>query len=152
MNAENEGKVFLFRYGKKIFEKIESKMNPEFKDETPINPFDFWSGADFKLKIRKVEGYANYDKSEFAESKPLFDGDDGKLEEIWKQQHSLQGILAPENFKSYQELEARFNTVIAHDSGGEFVGTIEESTGDPIASTDAPEDTTLDYFKKLAEQ
>ena len=77
---------------------------------------------------------------------------DGKLEEIWKQQHSLQGILAPENFKSYQELEARFNTVIAHDAGGEFVGTIEESTGDPIASTDAPEDTTLDYFKKLAEQ
>jgi hypothetical protein len=152
MNAENEGKVFLFRYGKKIFEKIESKMNPEFKDETPINPFDFWSGADFKLKIRKVEGYANYDKSEFAESKPLFDGDDAKLEEIWKQQHSLQGILAPENFKSYQELEARFNTVIAHDAGGEFVGTIEESTGDPIASTDAPEDSTLDYFKKLAEQ
>jgi hypothetical protein len=127
-------------------------MNPEFKDETPINPFDFWSGADFKLKIRKVEGYANYDKSEFAESKPLFDGDDAKLEEIWKQQHSLQGILAPENFKSYQELEARFNTVIAHDAGGEFVGTIEESTGDPIASTDAPEDSTLDYFKKLAEQ
>ena len=152
MNADNEGKVFLFRYGKKIFEKIESKMNPEFKDETPINPFDFWSGADFKLKIRKVEGYANYDKSEFAESKPLFDGDDGKLEETWKQQHSLQGILAPENFKSYQELEARFNTVIAHDAGGEFTGTIEESTSDSIASTDAPEDSTLDYFKKLAEQ
>ena len=152
MNAENEGKVFLFRYGKKIFEKIESKMNPEFKDETPINPFDFWSGADFKLKIRKVEGYANYDKSEFAESKPLFDGDDAKLEETWKTQHSLQGILAPENFKSYQELESRFNTVVAHDVGSEFTGTIEESTGDPIASTDAPEDSTLDYFKKLAEQ
>ena len=152
MNAENEGKVFLFRYGKKIFEKIESKMKPEFKDETPINPFDFWSGADFKLKIRKVEGYANYDKSEFAESKPLFDGDDAKLEETWKTQHSLQGILAPENFKSYQELEARFNTVVAHDVGSEFTGTIEESTGDPIASTDAQEDSTLDYFKKLAEQ
>lgn len=152
MNAENEGKVFLFRYGKKIFEKIESKMNPEFKDETPINPFDFWSGADFKLKIRKVEGYANYDKSEFAESKPLFDGDDAKLEETWKTQHSLQGILAPENFKSYQELESRFNTVVAHDVGSEFTGTIEESTSDSIASTDAPEDSTLDYFKKLAEQ
>ena len=152
MNAENEGKVFLFRYGKKIFEKIESVMNPEFKDETPINPFDFWAGADFKLKIRKVEGYANYDKSEFAAPTPLLDGDDGKLEELWKTQHSLQGILAPENFKSYQELESRFNTVIAHDAGGEFVGTIEESTSDPIASVDAPEDTTLDYFKKLAEQ
>ena len=152
MNAENEGKVFLFRYGKKIFEKIESVMNPEFKDETPINPFDFWAGADFKLKIRKVDGYANYDKSEFATPTPLLDGDDGKLEELWKTQHSLQGILAPENFKSYQELEARFNTVIAHDAGGEFVGTIEESTGDSIASVDAPEDSTLDYFKKLAEQ
>ncbi len=152
MNAENEGKVFLFRYGKKIFEKIESVMNPEFKDETPINPFDFWAGANFKLKIRKVDGYANYDKSEFAAPTPLLDGDDGKLEELWKTQHSLQGILAPENFKSYQELESRFNTVIAHDAGGEFVGTIEESTSDPIASVDAPEDTTLDYFKKLAEQ
>jgi hypothetical protein len=152
MNAENEGKVFLFRYGKKIFEKIESVMNPEFKDETPINPFDFWAVANFKLKIRKVDGYANYDKSEFAAPTPLLDGDDGKLEELWKTQHSLQGILAPENFKSYQELESRFNTVIAHDAGGEFVGTIEESTSDPIASVDAPEDTTLDYFKKLAEQ
>jgi hypothetical protein len=152
MNAENEGKVFLFRYGKKIFEKIESVMNPEFKDETPINPFDFWAGANFKLKIRKVDGYANYDKSEFAAPTQLLDGDDGKLEELWKTQHSLQGILAPENFKSYQELESRFNTVIAHDAGGEFVGTIEESTSDPIASVDAPEDTTLDYFKKLAEQ
>jgi hypothetical protein len=151
-NAQNEGKVFLFRYGKKIFEKIESVMNPEFKDEEPMNPFDFWSGANFKLKIRQVEGYANYDKSEFASPSPLFDGDDAKLEDVWKQQHSLQGILAPENFKSYQELESRFNTVIAHDAGGEFVGTIEESTSDPIASVDAPEDTTLDYFKKLAEQ
>jgi len=152
MNAENEGKVFLFRYGKKIFEKIESVMNPEFKDETPINPFDFWAGANFKLKIRKVDGYANYDKSEFAAPTPLLDGNDGKLEELWKTQYSLQDILAPENFKSYQELEARFNTVIAHDNSGEFVGTIEESTDDPIASVDAPEDTTLDYFKKLAEQ
>jgi hypothetical protein len=154
MNAENEGKVFLFRYGKKIFEKIESVMNPEFKDETPINPFDFWAGADFKLKIRKVDGYANYDKSEFATPTPLLDGDDGKLEELWKTQHSLQGILAPENFKSYQELEARFNTVVAN-SGSDYSETIEESASDPIASVDAAESTsedTLEYFKKLAEQ
>ena len=154
MNAENEGKVFLFRYGKKIFEKIESKMNPEFKDETPINPFDFWSGADFKLKIRKVEGYANYDKSEFAESKPLFDGDDAKLEEVWKQQHSLQGILAPENFKSYQELEARFNTVTASGTTSDYNETIEESSADPVASpaAESTSEDTLEYFKKLAEQ
>ena len=154
-NAENEGKVFLFRYGKKIFEKIESVMNPEFKDEEPMNPFDFWSGANFKLKIRQVDGFANYDKSEFASPSPLYDGDDAKLESVWKQQHSLQGVLAPENFKSYQELEARFNTVIAHDAGGEFAGTIEESTNDPVASVDAAESTseeTLEYFKKLAEQ
>ena len=154
-NAENEGKVFLFRYGKKIFEKIESVMNPEFKDEEPMNPFDFWSGANFKLKIRQVDGFANYDKSEFASPSPLYDGDDAKLENVWKQQHSLQGVLAPENFKSYQELEARFNTVIARDTGGDFVETIEESTSDPIASVDAAESTsedTLEYFKKLAEQ
>ena len=154
-NAENEGKVFLFRYGKKIFEKIESVMNPEFKDEEPMNPFDFWSGANFKLKIRQVDGFANYDKSEFASPSPLYDGEDAKLENVWKQQHSLQGVLAPENFKSYQELEARFNTVIARDTGGDFVETIEESTSDPIASVDAAESTsedTLEYFKKLAEQ
>ena len=154
-NAENEGKVFLFRYGKKIFEKIESVMNPEFKDEEPMNPFDFWSGANFKLKIRQVDGFANYDKSEFASPSPLYDGEDAKLENVWKQQHSLQGVLASENFKSYQELEARFNTVIARETDGDFVETIEESTSDPTASVDAAESTsedTLEYFKKLAEQ
>jgi hypothetical protein len=153
-NAQNEGKVFLFRYGKKIFEKIESVMNPEFKDEEPMNPFDFWSGANFKLKIRQVEGYANYDKSEFASPSPLFDGDDAKLEDVWKQQHSLQGILAPENFKSYQELEARFKTVTASGTGSDYNETIEESSADPVAN-DAAESTsedTLEYFKKLAEQ
>ena len=154
-NAENEGKVFLFRYGKKIFEKIESVMNPEFKDEEPMNPFDFWSGANFKLKNSISLSLPSNSKSEFAAPSPLFDGEDAKLENIWQQQYSLQSILAPENFKSYQELEARFNTVIAHDAGGEFVGTIVESTNDPVASVDAAESTseeTLEYFKKLAEQ
>jgi hypothetical protein len=150
-NAENEGKVFLFRYGKKIFEKITSVMNPEFKDETPLNPFDFWTGANFKIKIRQVEGYANYDKSEFADPTPLYDGDDEKCEDVWNQQHSLKEFVSPENFKSYQELEARFNTVVARDAGGEFVGTIEESTDDPVASGDKGDDS-LEYFKKLAEQ
>jgi len=153
-NAQNEGKVFLFRYGKKIFEKIESVMNPEFKDEEPMNPFDFWSGANFKLKIRQVEGYANYDKSEFASPSPLFDGDDAKLEDVWKQQHSLQGILAPENFKSYQELEARFNTVTASGTTSDYNETIEESSADPVASpaAESTSEDTLEYFKKLAEQ
>ena len=153
-NAQNEGKVFLFRYGKKIFEKIESVMNPEFKDEEPMNPFDFWSGANFKLKIRQVEGYANYDKSEFASPSPLFDGDDAKLEDVWKQQHSLQGLLAPENFKSYQELEARFNTVTASGTTSDYNETIEESSVDPVASpaAESTSEDTLEYFKKLAEQ
>ena len=90
-NAENEGKLFLFRYGKKIFEKISSVLNPEFKDETPLNPFDFSEGANFKIKIRQVDGYANYDKSEFASQSKL--GDDVKCETIWKKQHNLQPLL-----------------------------------------------------------
>ena len=149
-NAENEGKVFLFRYGKKIFEKITSVMNPEFKDETPLNPFDFWTGVNFKIKIRQVEGYANYDKSEFAEPSALYDGDDKKCEEVWNQQHSLKEFVSPDNFKSYQELEARFNTVIAK-QGDEFAGTIEESTDEPVTAGDKGDDS-LEYFKKLAEQ
>jgi hypothetical protein len=143
----------LFRYGKKIFEKITGVMNPEFKDETPLNPFDFWEGADFKIKIRQVDGYVNYDKSEFASPTKLHDGDDAKCEEVWKQQYKLQELVSSDNFKSYQELEARFHTVIAH-QGDEFVGSIEESTGDPVASVDTPETDSdnLEYFKKLAEQ
>jgi len=147
-NAENEGKVFLFRYGKKIFEKITSVMNPEFKDDTPLNPFDFWEGANFKIKIRQVDGYANYDKSEFASQSKL--GDDAECEAIWKQQYALQELVSADNFKSYQELEARFNTVIAHmGSDSDFIETIEENTDEPVEKSN---DDSLDYFKKLAEQ
>ena len=144
-NAGNEGKVFLFRYGKKIFEKITSVMNPEFKDESPLNPFDFWEGANFKMKMRQVDGFANYDKSEFASVTPLCDGKDADLEEVWKQQHSLQDLVDPESFKSYQELEARFNTVVG---GGSEFGTIEESNNEETVTTS---DSSLDYFKKLAD-
>jgi len=156
-NPQNEGKVFLFRYGKKIFEKITGVMNHEFKDETPLNPFDLWEGANFKIKMRQLDGFPNYDKSEFTESCPLA-GDEKKLEEIWKQQYSLNEIVEEKNFKNYAELEARFNTVIARsdqyknaDGTGEFVGTIEESTDDAVATGEKTDDT-LDYFKKLAEQ
>ena len=156
-NPQNEGKVMLFRYGKKIFEKITGVMNPEFADETPLNPFDLWEGANFKIKMRQVDGFPNYDKSEFTDSCPLA-GDEKKLEEVWKQQYSLNEIVEEKNFKNYAELEARFNTVIARsdqyknaDGTGEFVGTIEESTDDPVASGEKTDDT-LDYFKKLAEQ
>ena len=144
-NAGNEGKVFLFRYGKKIFEKITGVMNPEFKDETPLNPFDFYEGANFKMKMRQVDGFANYDKSEFASVTPLCDGKDADLEEVWKQQHSLQELVDPESFKSYQELEARFNTVV----GGSSFETIEESNTEETVTTSS--DNSLDYFKKLAD-
>ena len=102
-HPENEGKVFLFRYGKKIFDKLMAAMQPEFEDETPINPFDFWEGANFKLKIRKVDGYWNYDASSFENVSALKDNDDD-LNAIWKTQYSLQEFLAPTNFKSYDEL------------------------------------------------
>ncbi len=149
-NKENEGKVFLFRYGKKIFEKITGVMNPEFKDETPLNPFDFWEGANFKIKIRQVDGYVNYDKSEFADQSKLFDGDDEKCEVIWNQQHSLQDLVSADNFKSYQELEARFNTVVG--SGSNFEESIESEDAVEPAVKESSNDDSLDYFKKLAEQ
>jgi hypothetical protein len=110
-NPQNEGKVFLFKYGKKIFDKILNAMQPEFEDEDPINPFDFWAGANFRLKIRKVEGYWNYDKSEFDSQGTLFDDDDA-MEAIWKKEYSLSAIIAPDQFKSYEELEKRMNYVL----------------------------------------
>jgi hypothetical protein len=110
-NPQNEGKVFLFKFGKKIFDKILNAMQPEFEDEEPINPFDFWNGANFKLKIRKVEGYWNYDKSEFDSPSPLLDDDDA-LEALWKKEYSLSALVAPDQFKSYEELEKRLNAVL----------------------------------------
>ena len=111
-NPENEGKVFLYKFGKKIFDKCNEAMQPAFEDETPINPFDFYTGADFKLKIRKVEGYRNYDKSEFDSQSEFLDGDDDELETVWNKQHSLQEFVAPDQFKSYAELETRLVRVL----------------------------------------
>jgi gp32 DNA binding protein like len=110
-NPENEGTIRLFRYGKKIMEKITQAMNPQFEDEKPIDPFDFWSGANFKLKIRKVDGYQNYDLSEFDSAAPLFDDDD-KMEQIWKGEHSLLEVVDPKNFKSYDELKTKLDRVL----------------------------------------
>jgi len=115
---ENEGKVFLWKYGKKIFDKINDKMNPQFDDETPINPFDFWEGANFRLRIRQVEGYRNYDKSEFDEPS-LVSEDDAVLEKIWNQQHSLKEFIDPKNFKSYEELESKFIRVMGMGAQGQ---------------------------------
>jgi len=111
LHPENEGKVFLFKYGKKIFDKILSAMQPEFDDEDPINPFDFWEGANFKLKIVKKDGYWNYDNSEFARPTALLD-DDEALEAIYNKLYSLSAITAPDQFKTYEELEKRLNMVL----------------------------------------
>jgi hypothetical protein len=162
-HPENECKVFLFRYGKKIFDKITAAMSPEFEDEKEINPFDFWEGANFKLKIRKVDGYWNYDKSEFEDTSVFFD-DDAEIDKVWKAQHSLAEYSAPTNFKSYDELKTRLDAVL---SGTVKVGNVADTMDDaPIASPkiDAPkpsstrvetpvveEDDTLAYFEKLAE-
>ena len=110
-NPANDGNVFLFKFGKKIFDKIMAAMQPEFEDETPINPFDFWQGANFKLKIRKVDGYWNYDKSEFDSPSALLDDDDA-LEALWKTQHSLAARTAADQFKTYEQLQTRLDYVL----------------------------------------
>ena len=110
-NPDNEGKVFLYEYGKKIYDKINDAMFPQYEDEEAMNPFDMWEGANFRLKIRMFEGYPNYDKSEFDSSEPLLDDDD-KMEEIFNQQHSLQELLDEKNFKSYAELKTKLYRVL----------------------------------------
>lgn len=117
-----EGQVRLFKFGKKIFDKLSEAMNPEFADETAVNPFDLWEGANFKLKIRNVEGYRNYDKSEFAAPSALFDGDDDKLEKLWQSEYSLKEFTDKKNFKSYEQLKARMNKALG------FEGVTEGKT------------------------
>ena len=174
-NPQNEGKVFLYQFGKKIFDKINDVMNPQFEDETPVNPFDFWEGANFKLKIRNVEGYRNYDKSEFESPSTLGDFEDGELEAIWKQEQSLAEFIAPENFKSYEELQAKLNKVLGLDgakpvpkgraadeeelnetvevrqSASASVGKVaSQPTADEIPWGDTEEDDSLSFFEGLA--
>jgi hypothetical protein len=154
-NPSNEGQIKLFKFGKKIFDKITEAMNPEFADETPVNPFDMWEGANFKLKIRNVEGYRNYDKSEFADSSPLFEGDDAKLEELWKKEFSLKEFTLKSQFKPYEQLKSRLDKVLGFD--GEVVRTKAESADispfkdDEVVLKSGVEDEDLDYFKSLAE-
>ena len=117
-NPQNEGKIFLFKFGKKIFDKVQEAMNPEFQDEEKVNPFDYWGGANFKLKVRKVSGFVNYDKSEFESPSALYDGDDERLERLWKSQYLLGEFSDPKNFKSYDELKARLDEVLLGDERG----------------------------------
>jgi len=159
-NKENEGQVKLFKFGKKIFDKITEAMNPEFADETPINPFDLWEGANFKLKIRNVEGYRNYDKSEFAEKSALYDGDDEKLEALWKSEFGLKEFLERKNFKSYDQLKQRLDKALGFDGAvatpktkaTDSVATLKDDTDTSILDKSVADDDELDYFKNLAEQ
>jgi len=158
LHPENEGRVFLFKYGKKIFDKVLEAMQPEFDDETPINPFDFWQGANFKLKIVKKDGFWNYDKSEFDKVAPLLDDDDA-LEALWKKQYSLSAITAPDQFKSYEDLERRLKTVLGQKPVqaprlDEEVVSEEDQVpvaAAPVASASSEEDDALSYFQKLAD-
>lgn len=171
-NPDNEGKVFLYSYGKKIFDKLNDLMRPQFEDETPVNPFDFWGGANFKLKYRTVDGYGNYDKSEFDSPSPLSD-DDSKMESIYKQCHSLEEFVAPSAFKTYDQLKDRLDKVLGVTSP---VGTAEtrdmyednsssqesmftkptfkESPTPELksVSNDDDDDDSISYFERLANE
>ena len=138
-NPENEGRVFLYRYGKKIFDKLNAAMHPEFEDEKPLNPFDLWEGANFKLKIRKVEGYQNYDKSEFDTPGSLL-ADDDALEGVWNKEHPLQPFLARSEFKTYDQLKARFYKVLGLDG----------STPKPTTTADDDEASAPSYKARAA--
>ena len=178
-NPQNEGQVFLYKFGKKIFDKIMEAMQPEFEDETPINPFDFWQGANFKLKLKKVAGYWNYDSSEFDRPGALLDDDDA-LEALWKKQYSLSALTAADQFKSYEQLETRLKMVLGKKSApprlDEEVNDEDNDRGnfqpdwaasrpapEPTSDFNAPditpkstasedEDDALSYFQRLAEE
>ena len=163
-NPENEGKVFLYKYGKKIFDKLTAAMQPEFEDEEAIDPFDFWQGANFKLKAKNVAGYRNYDSSEFTTQTPLLDDDDA-LEALWKKEFSLAEFVAADQFKSYEDLKTRLNYVLGNVSTArpEVASFDEEDTDrgsaeELVTATAAKandsleDDDALSYFQKLAEE
>mgnify|MGYP001407888506 CR=1 FL=1 len=170
-NPQNEGGVFLYKFGKKIFDKVMEAMQPEFEDETPINPFDFWQGANFKLKIVKKDGFWNYDKSEFDAVSPLLEDDDA-LEALWKKQYSLTAITAADQFKSYEDLQKRLKYVLGQkparrvdeevfdeddarvpvaSSKPDFASRRAEETVTAAVGSSSDEDDALSYFQKLAE-
>ena len=160
-HPENEGTIKLYRFGKKIFDKINDLMNPEFEDESPVNPFDLWAGANFKMKIRKVEGYSNYDKSEFEAPSALLEDDD-KMEEIWKSENSLKELVSEDKFKTFDELKTKLERVLG--LGSEFSPTpksvdVPFDGGKPYTAPPQPAaestndgDESMDYFQKLAQE
>jgi hypothetical protein len=157
-NPSNEGEIKLYKFGKKIFDKITEAMNPDFADETPVNPFDLWEGANFKLKIRNVEGYRNYDKSEFADKSALLDGDDAKLEELWKKEFSLKDFTEKKQFKPYDQLKSRLDKVLGFEGAVSSIRAedvvLRNFTDNEVKILDSKatsSDDDLDYFKSLAE-
>lgn len=166
-HPENDGKIFMFKYGKAIFEKLMSKINPTFEDEVPVNPFDLWKGANFRFRMRKKDGYANYDDSTFSDPCAVSEDDESILA-IMKQRHNLQEFLYPSNFKTYDELKSKLNAVLSND--GFSNKTAQDLLNDDIVSFSAPikevapstpkvskpapidedDDDALSYFKSLA--
>ena len=154
----------LYKFGKKIFDKIMDSMQPEFADESPVNPFDFWEGADFKLKIRNVEGYRNYDKSEFAGPSALYDADESKLEAVYNQLHNLTEFSDPKNYKTYDELKAKLARVLGEEAvsaGAPSVAQMNQmnepapSPMEPVTAESVPasdDDDTMSYFARLANE
>ena len=161
-NPQNEGKVFLYKFGKKIFDKLTAAMQPEFEDEEAIDPFDFWKGANFKLKAKNVAGYRNYDSSEFAATSALLDDDDA-LEAVWKKQYALTEFTNADQFKSYADLQTRLDSVLNNKQTRVAPEVREEElTVEPVsletvtapvgAGAGAGDDDALSYFQKLAEE
>ena len=159
-HPENEGQIKLFKFGKKIFDKISETMKPEFPDEQPVNPFDMWEGANFKLKIRNVEGYRNYDKSEFDSVTALFNGDDEKLEELWKKEFSLKDFTEKKQFKPYDQLKARLDKVLGFEGVAPSTkaesAVVQKFNDADIAvldkgTTAVDADDDLNYFRSLAD-
>jgi hypothetical protein len=175
-NPDNEGKVFLYKFGKKIFDKLTAAMQPEFEDEEAIDPFDFWGGANFKLKAKNVAGYRNYDSSEFARPDALLDDDDA-MEAIWKKEYSLAELVAPDQFKDYDALKKRLDYVLGvrgvpkmqdqetvemeesweRERRGESAPEVPQSMKDELSSlssssSDDEDDDALSYFARLAEE
>lgn len=172
-NPDNNGKVFLYQFGKKIFDKIIDVMSPEFPDEDPIVPFDVFGGANFQLKIRQVAGYRNYDKSNFAAPSDLFDGDEKKLEELFDKLYDISEFVDPAKYPSYSELEKKLNDVLgvrkptldaataaapamksAEAKEPEIVESnieINDETGeDDLPWNDEEDDDVLAHFERLA--
>ena len=161
-HPENEGQIKLFKFGKKIFDKITEAMKPEFEDEKPINPFDFWEGANFKLKIRNVEGYRNYDKSEFASPDAFLESDEAKLESVYNGLHDITEFTNPKNYKTYDELKTKLMRVLGEDmtSMGSMAIKEEIKMNDPVPAVEpitaeeisSEDEDTMSYFAKLAKE